>query len=112
MRQAPDERPTQARRPAVQIVELDHVFGSDAPSGHGDIRSVPASAVIDAIDEWIGAGGVISFSMTSDGGAISIALGSGAWRKKLYGASPDEIVFALQRVSEGAKALAAPSHSA
>lgn len=111
MRQAPEERPTQARRPAVQQSELDLVFGTEAPAGHGDIRAVPPSEVIDAIAAWTAAGGVISFSMTSDGGAISIALGSGAWRKKLYGSSPDEVVFALQRVVEGAAALNVPTRT-
>src|SRR4029453_15760542 len=84
-------------------VWLDAVLGKNDQRDGVDFSQVEASALVDAIAAWIGRGYEMTFSRTSDGGAIPIALLAGEYRKKLYAASVDELNDTLTRIVEAAR---------
>lgn len=87
------------------VKELDAMFGPPDPKGAVGMDAAGPALLVEAIEQWTRAGGVISFSRTSDGGAISCALGLGDWRKKLYAAHPDELNALLERVINASAAV-------
>lgn len=93
------------KRPSHRQLPLDGFFTDGAPTRRASVSTVEPQALVDAIDAWTSAGGLISFSLTSDGGALSISLRLGDWQRKLYASAPDEVQNRIESVIEASKAL-------
>lgn len=78
---------------------MDDLFG-ETVARPVSFAQVEAQLLVDALQNWTSRGYAITLSRTSDGGAISISLLAGEWRKKLYAGHPDELTSILERVAD------------
>lgn len=85
------------KQPAPQPA-LHEMFADMTAKKTVRFEDIEEALLVRALSAWTDAGYAITFGRTSDGGAISMSLLAGDYRKKLYAADAEELADALARI--------------